>query len=255
MFMKLTNKFIKLKFITFAAFIVLISCNTALAQIAILSSNASERIYSNKHIANYSELMQEVIYTFSNSNLKYDVICENDLNELTVNQFNIVIIPLLADINQEAYLRLENYIRSGGKVILIFPDIDVGKNVDKLSEIIGVQQDIPKRTIFKTFVNWHNRAELPENDFPTQTKFASLIPLASAKTLAFWNQSQENIPAIAISDAGGYIGWRWGNDGNLGFNVNVIKYVLESLVRELLKKNRQKLILPALEKKLTLLKK
>jgi len=229
------NTFIML----FLAFIL--SCQVSMAQIGILSSNTSAKLYSTKHIGNYSDLLQEVIYTFSNTNIKFNVISETDLDKLTPESFNVVILPLVGDISQEAYVKIENYIKDGGKIVIIFPDIPPNKPMQKLADLVGVQLDQPDSTLFKSYINWANDKKISENDFPSSTRIARIKNSMDSKTIAVWDQIGGTSPAISLSGKGSYIGWRWGNDGNLSFNVYTIKTVLELLAPGIIKKEKAKL--------------
>lgn len=218
----------------------LFSCQGVFAQIAIFNSNTNANIYSAKHLGNYSDLFQEIVYTFSNTNIKYNIISENELNNINVKDFNVIVLPLVVDLPQESYVELTNYIKEGGKVIIILPDAWASPTVQKLTDLIGVQPGQPRRILYKAYVNLPDNFKAGENDFPASTKMAA-IKLPFAKSLALWDQNGDNATAIAVSDNGSYIGWRWGNDGNLSFNIAAVKAVLESLAPGIINREQSKL--------------
>jgi uncharacterized lipoprotein YddW (UPF0748 family) len=237
----ITSGLSKLSFFIVTCLVLLFSCQNAFAQIGILNSNTSAKLYSDKHIGNYSELFQEIVYTFNNTNIKYNVISETDLKDVTVNSLNIIVLPLMADLSQEAYVELENYVKDGGKIILVFPDVAPSSTVGKLNDLIGVQVDLPKRTLCKTYVNSTTaNYNFLENDFPASTKIATIkTPPDGTRNIAVWDESN-NSPAITVTNNGGYIGWKWGNDGNLAFNVAAMKAALEALVPGIINKEQAK---------------
>ena len=244
------KKLFKLHLFLIINFAIIFSCQTAFAQIGILNSNTSAKTYSSKHVGNYSELFQEVVYTFSNTNIKYNVISENELNAINPNNFSIIVLPLITDLSPEAYERIENYIKEGGKIIVIFPDTYTSPMVKKLAGLAGVEVDSTQRTSYKTSINWLENNKIPENYFPVSTRIATILPYSASKPVAVWSQEDKNTPAITISNTGSYISWRWGNDGTLSFNISAIKATIESLKPGTIIKEQSKLAFTDLESKL-----
>ncbi|OGI22636.1 MAG: hypothetical protein A2255_10860 [Candidatus Melainabacteria bacterium RIFOXYA2_FULL_32_9] len=245
------KKLFKLNLFLILNFVIIFSCQAAFAQIGIISSNTSAKVYSNRHIGNYSELFQEIVYTFSNTNIKYNIISENELDTISVRNFSIIVLPLITDLSPETYSKIESYIQEGGKIIVIFPDTYSSPMVQRLAELVGVQLGSTQRTTYKTTINWLNNYKIPENYFPVSTRIATIFSDPSSKPIASWNQNNETSPAITISNKGSYISWRWGNDGTLSFNVAAIKSTIESLVPGIIIKEQSKLAFKEMEDKIS----
>jgi len=222
----------------------------AFAQIGVINSPTSSKIISANHTGDYDDLWSEIIYTLNFTNMKYSIVPEDQLNDIDVKKFNILILPLIHDLPQETLQRIENYVKNYGKIIVIFSDAPVSQTGQKLSELLRIQQENPRKLEIKSFVNFVNGKKYSENGFPSSSRIAFTKLGIHSKSLAVWNQIEENNPAITLSDTGSYIGWKWGNDGDINFNTDAMKTIIESLHPGLAKKEQTKLNFKVFSKKL-----
>jgi len=229
---------------------MLLTAHAAFAQIGVINSQTSSKMFSANHTGNYEDLWSEVIYTLNFTNLKYSVISENQLNDIDPKKFNLLILPLVQNLPQETLLKIENYVKNNGKIIVIFSDAPINQTSQKLAEILKIQQENPKKLENKTYINFVSNKQIGENGFPGSSIIAAIKLTAFSKPLAYWNQAEEGSPAITISDTGSYIGWKWGNDGDINFNTDAMKAVIESLNPGLLKKEQAKLNFKVFSKRL-----
>ncbi|MDD3014228.1 MAG: family 10 glycosylhydrolase [Candidatus Gastranaerophilales bacterium] len=250
MILKLYRNLYKLIIIFTLSTLVLFTSQCAFAQIGVINSQTSSKTIANNHTGNYDNLWSEIIYTLNFTNIKYSVISEDQLNDIDVNKFSILILPLVQDLPQDTLQTIENFVKNNGKIIVIFSDAPDNQTSQKLAEFIKIQQDFPKKLEFKSYVNFINSKRYTENGFPSSLRVASIKLTPFSKSFAVWNQVEENFPAISISDTGSYIGWKWGNDGDINFNTDAMKTVIESLHPGLIKKEQVKLNFKFFSKKL-----
>lgn len=222
-------------------FLTLFSSASVFAQIGIISSSTSSKLYSLNHLGNYENLWSEIIYTLNFTNIKYSIIPEEKINDIDVKKYNIIILPLIQDLPLQTLQKIENYTKNKGKVIIIFADAPLNQTTQKLDELIKIKQDLPKRLESKSFVNFISNKNYSENSLPASSRIASLQSNGNSKIYATWNQIEERVPAITISETGSYIGWKWGNDGDINFNKDVMKQIIETLQPGLVKKEQTKL--------------
>ena len=239
----LTNILYRIGLFIIISFISLFISESAFAQIGILNSNTSSVTFSKAHIGDYNEFWKEIIYTFNHTNVKYDVISEEDITPNTIKNYNILILPLIIDLRQSTIDNIETYTKNGGKIIVIFPDMNISPVAKKLAQFTGVDLEDSQTISYTSCVNWFEKERAAEKDFPVSTKTGVIRLTSHSRSLGIWDNIEENRPAVTLSDKGSYIGWRWGNDGNLSFNSFVIKAVINQLVPNLIEHEQQRLIL------------
>lgn len=230
--------------ITFCLFIILFltfSLSAAsFAEIGILKSNSSSIKYTSLYLGEYKKLFEEFEQTFKNTNLKYRIVSDDDIKHITKDHYSVLVMPLTVDIPENALKGIENFIKDGGKIVVIYPeDIDTPV-VRKLAELSGVK--LKGRLNFQndTYLNWLGNKAIKENEFPSDSKFSAFTLQHGSKMLAVWGQSEENISAATVCPNGGYIGWKLGNEGNIGFNSTFMTYFLDSLSPGILKSEQIK---------------
>ena len=228
----------------------LFTSNSVYAQIGIINSPTSSKLISANHTGNYDELWSEIIYTLNFTNIKYSIIPEDRLNDIDVKKYNILILPLIENLPNETLQKIETYVKNNGKIIILFADAPTNQTTQKLTELIKIKEDQPKKLDLKSYVNFVNNKKFAENAFPSSSRIASIQLTQNSIMLAGWNHLEENIPAVTISDTGSYIGWKWGNDGDINFNTDVMKQVIEALYPGLVKKEQTKLNFKDFTKKL-----
>ncbi|MFH0702850.1 MAG: family 10 glycosylhydrolase [bacterium] len=226
------NFFYKILFIISLFIINLIFVQGANAQISILNSNTSSKIYLKEQVDNYNELWNEIIFTLNKADIKYSIISEEELKNNNIQNYNIIILPLILGLPQECLTKLEDYTKNGGKIIVIFPGVYISQISEKLAEIVNVQLDQLGENSSKTYITWLGEEKTPENKFPLPVNIATIRLTSSAKPLAVWENIEENLPAVTISDKGSYINWRWGNQGNSEFNIFTMKTLINLLIPE-----------------------
>lgn len=220
----------KLLFIAVLLCIESFFSNGALAQIGVLRSNLSANYSCDKYLLlNHSKKWNEIINNINYTNIKYQIIDENKANNENLKKYNLVILPLIYNLPPEIYANLKDYVQNGGKIIIFFSDSQVLADANKLLDLIGIKMDGSKRIMSKVSMFWVNGNKISNNDIPVTTKIADISLAKNVSIIGTWKNNDENYPAIGLSANGGYISWRWGNDGNLSFNSEVLKNVMENL--------------------------
>jgi len=250
MFFKIYRNLYKLIIFFTVSILVLFVSQDAFAQIGVISSPTSGKTFSANHTGDYDDLWSEIIYTLNFTNIKYSIITEDQLSDIDAKKFNILILPLIQNLPQETLQRIENFVKNNGKIIVTFSDAPDNQTNQKLAELLKIQQDAPKKLEIKSYINFTNGKKFTENGFPSSSRIASIIACRYSKILAVWNQTEENSPALTISDTGSFIGWKWGNDGDINFNTESMKAIIELLNPGLIKREQTKLNFKVFSKKL-----
>lgn len=236
--LKFSRKFF---FTLFFSLIINFLFSTAIyAKIAVLNSNTSSLMFTNLYLGDYSKLFDEVDQTLKHLNLKYVLLNDEELRNIDKSQYEVIILPLTVDLSTDSLKGLEQYVKEGGKIVVTFPeDVDTF-TIKKLAELTGA--NLNGRLDLKTdsYVNYLGETSINENEFPANVKTVSFSPAKSAKTIAVWGQIEENIAAAIINHNGGYIGWKWGNDGNISFNSAFMETILDSVSPGIIKKEQIK---------------
>ena len=222
-------------------FIFIFSIQSVNAQIAILNSNANSASYASYHAGNYDYLWIGLINTFDHINVNYSIISDNDINSETLKGYNVLILPLILNLSAEKITVIEDYIKNGGKILVIFPESQITSSAKQLAGEVGIELLDSKQLNGKANIDWAGKEKEAESELPPSTRTASIKLSPQSRPLAFIQTSPEDVPAVTISDKGGYICWNWGQDGTLALNVYTMKNVLNSLVAGIIEKEQTKL--------------
>ncbi|MEI7475632.1 MAG: family 10 glycosylhydrolase [bacterium] len=208
------------------------------AKIAVVNSNTSSLMFSNQYLGDYGKLFDEVDQTLKHINIKYTLLSDDELKKINASEYEVIILPLTVDLPADALKGLTTYVNDGGKIIVSYPeDLDT-ITIKKLAELSGADLKGKLSLGTASSVNYLGEKSIVENDFPANIKTVSLKPDSQSKTIAVWGQEEENIPAAVIDNNGSYLGWRWGNDGNISFNSAFMETVLDNLSPGIIKKEQ-----------------
>ena len=231
-----TYKYIKFAIIALIA--VFISNLSLFAEseessIAVLKSATSANEYVSQHLGPYNQIFTDITNTLSHTNMRYQVISENNItSSLDSDKYKVIIIPMALKLPNSIIQNLESYINRGGKIIVSDPGGKYTESAFELAKLLDIDLRKSSHLEHEAKVFWKSGKILPkENSFPPSSRLAYIHADSGTSVLATWNNyDMEDLPAVTKSNKGCYITWPWGTEGNITFNTFVIKQSINSLI-------------------------
>lgn len=190
------------------------NCNVALAKeqekIGVLYSYQNVEAYTKNDIVGFHQVWKSFIETFEGTYLDYRFLC-NFSSETTVLDLgvNVILFPLAVDISQDEISLLNNFITSGGKLIVTGGVGSISENLKSFLTQHGIL--VKENIIAKDILNLNHKNKEVIFDLPSGNFYSSFLLSGSiTKVAASWKENNE----IAIGGTKNvvYIGYSWGQD-------------------------------------------
>lgn len=189
-------------------------------KIGVLYSYKNVDTYKINDIIGFHEAWKSFLETFEGTYLNYQFLCnissDTKIEDLGVN---IIFFPLAVDIDQNEADFLNNFLKSGGKVIIssgIGPTSESLKNFLYEYGISIKNNEILKTTLNLKFVNNENLYELSTGNF-----YSDFNLIGSTKRIAAkWRET--NQIAIGGKKDFVFIGYNWGYNTDKNYDINIL---------------------------------
>lgn len=203
-------------------------CSLAVAKdgekIAVLYSYQNVDAYTRNNIVGFYEVWKNFSETFEESYLNYQFICNisSDTKVLDIGA-NVIFFPLAVDLSIDEENFLNNFIQSGGNLIItggIGPFSESFKRFLSKHGLVITENTIAKKTLHLSHKNPNLFFDLPAGNF-----YSTFKPVGPERRVeARWEQNND----IAIGGTNNlvYLGYSWGQDID---KFNDIKVLLATL--------------------------
>lgn len=201
----------------------------ASAPIALLKSAKNSEAYQAQNIGSYDEDWQSFRRTLDAANLRYDVIPDADLTPSKLGQYKVVILPLLVDIPGAGVDAIQQFVKSGGKIVATDGGGATSNHANIIDALAGVTVINHNATQEAEQLTWSRGAQNFAQDFAIGTLIAEVSPSSDATPLAKWTDSNGKPIGVAVSKMDGniFIGWAPGLQGETSTNASILTMVLD----------------------------
>ena len=201
----------------------------AAAPIAVLKSAKNSSAYQAQNIGSFDEDWQSFRRTLDAANLRYDVIPDGDLTTSKLTQYKVLILPLLVDLPGDGVDAIQQYLKSGGKIVVTDGGGATSNQANIIGALAGVTVVSHNATQEAEQLTWSRGAQKFAQDFAIGTLVAEVSPSAEATPLATWTDSAGKAIGVAVSKMDGniFIGWAPGLQGETSTNASILSMVLD----------------------------
>ena len=193
-------------------------------KIGVLYSYKNVETYKLNDIVGFHHVWKSFIETFEATYLDYQFLCNISSDTMVENiGVNVIFFPLAIDIDQDEQIFLDNFLQSGGKLIV---SSGIGPIRDSLKSFLSNHGIIVKESIVaKEMLRLKHKTadvsfELPPGNFYSDFEIKGF----NRKILSVWEE--KNRPAIGGIRNLVYLGYSWGQDVDKN---NDIKILLKTL--------------------------
>jgi uncharacterized lipoprotein YddW (UPF0748 family) len=207
----------------------------ASSPLALVKSEKNQEAYSDQHLGTFDDDWLAFRRTIETSNVRFDVISDQDLinGGSKLSSYKVIILPMLIDLPTAAVNTISDYVRSGGKIIVTDGGGSPTENAQKINQLTGVQVKGHNTMQDKLQLVW-SRTPLPfTQDFSVGTTYANFhIVDNGALQSAKWinTNGQEVTGAICNLNGNIYLSWAPGLQGEITSNSQVLSLALEDSV-------------------------
>jgi uncharacterized lipoprotein YddW (UPF0748 family) len=205
--------------------------NTA-TPLAVLKSQANFEGFKNQHLGNVDEAWSSFQNTFDGTNVRYDLLNDNDATSTTLKKYQAIIVPLLIDLPAAMASALNDYSKSGGKLIITDSGGSPSQTAQSVMQLAGAAVTGHTSTQAARQLMW-KRDPLPlVADFSIGSVCADISPLAGASVIASWQGPDGAVqgPAAVSLNNSMFLGWAPGLQGEITANAQVLSTAMDSLV-------------------------
>ena len=168
--------------------------------------------------------------TLRNSNNKLLKVKRSELSSVNPANIPVLIFYKYNGFDDNNYNQIVQYIKKGGKIILITPVSQTEENAFvKLSKLVGVNVDRIKLSTEKNYVNWVEKT-LSDNTLNINTKIAQVSLYPQTTHLAVFGDIERHETAISKNNNGSVISWCATISGEKRFNEKSLNYLLEEFL-------------------------
>lgn len=157
-------------------------------------------------------------------------ISREKLSTINKSKYPIIIFSQYTGITEQNITQISQYLKSGGKLILICPENQnefvTFKNLGKL---VGVNIEQIITISEKTDINWVEKT-LNNNSLTQNTKIAKVTLSPQTTHLAVFGDIERHESAISLNDNGSVISWSLGKNGSKRFNEKSLQFLIEELL-------------------------
>jgi uncharacterized lipoprotein YddW (UPF0748 family) len=207
----------------------------ALAQspVGLLNSQYNAGVYQEQHLGTYDDDFAEFKRTLGGANVRYDELADADAvgGRERLGKFKTIIVPMLVNLAPDAVSGLTDYVRGGGKLIIMDGGGTPGGGAVAINQLAGVTVDAQNTFKDPAKLTWTN-SPLPMSDsIAVGTMVAHVVVSPEAKTLAKWEVPSGTSPGSAVvrKNNVAFLGWAPGLQGDIGVNSRYISMVLDDL--------------------------
>lgn len=216
-------------------FLSILFAGAALAQspVGLLNSQFNASAYQEQHLGTYEDDFSEFKRTLGGANVRYDELADADAagGRGTLAKFKTVIVPMLVNLAPDAVSGLTDYVRGGGKLVIMDGGGAPGSGAMALGQLAGVAVDAQNTLKDPAKLTWTN-SPLPMSDnIAVGTMVAHVVVAPDAKTLAKWEIPNGTSPGAAVvrKNNVAFLGWAPGLQGDISVNSRYISMVLDEL--------------------------
>ena len=107
---------------------------------AVLRSAHNEQDYQEQHLGNFDEAWQAVLHTLGAANISFEEISDTEvaMGQQRIGGYKVIIIPELVDLPLSAVAALDQYQKSGGKIMITDAGGIPEEGAKRLEQIAGV---------------------------------------------------------------------------------------------------------------------
>ena len=218
---------------------ILIIFNTnnsyASSPIAIFNSSTNIKTYQDEHLGTFLDDFKCFEQVMEQANLNYDVLnnLENN-NDNSLNNYKVIILPLLVDLSDQELALIQNYLKDGGHIICFNGGGILSKNATCLLDLIGItlNQQITANKSFDLILNENDTKET--FNFSVGSSFNIVKTLPTCQILAnFANYDLTSavnmVPAIILNNKNAYLAWSLGLQGDVTNNAKLTSLCLSEI--------------------------
>ncbi len=153
-----------LKYILLLFILIIFNTNNSYASspIAIFNSSTNIKTYQDEHLGTFLDDFKSFEQVMEQANLNYDVLnnLENN-NDNSLNNYKVIILPLLVDLCDQELALIQNYLKNGGHIIIFNGGGILSKNATSLLDLIGItlNQQITANKNFDLILNENDTKE------------------------------------------------------------------------------------------------
>lgn len=211
-------------------FIAFALCSPAIAgPLGVLKSTKNADSYQVQNIGSHEEDWQSFRRTLDSANLRYDILNDGDINLAKLTQYKVVILPLFIDVTNEGATAIQDYLKSGGKILITDSGGTPSANAQAVNTLAGAKVIGHNAMQEAEQLSWPRGNDSYKQDFAVGTLIANLSIEEGANATAKWNDQAGNQVGIAMSRLNGntFLGWALGLQGETSTNVKILSLALE----------------------------
>ncbi|MBX9723098.1 MAG: beta-galactosidase trimerization domain-containing protein, partial [Candidatus Obscuribacterales bacterium] len=186
-------------------FLTIFCAAYAAAPIAVLKSAKNAETYQSQNIGTFDEDWQAFKRTLESANLRYDVIPDADLNAAKLSQYKVLILPLLVDLPEAALAGINQFVSSGGKILVTDGGGSPSKSATSIDALAGAGITNHNATQDPQQLVWPRSGQNYQQDFAVGTLIAEVQSTAGSTQVAKWVDANGKETGTAISKSNGNI--------------------------------------------------
>ena len=216
----------------FKLFIVLfiLSCSVTNAsaneKIGVLYSYKNVETYNKNNIIDFEQTWEKFLEGFAETNLNYQFLTnisqESEIKDLGVN---IIFFPLAVDISSHEQKLLNDFVKSGGKLIISSGLKSPSENLKLFLKKLGIQ--INDNVIANSNLVLKHKSKDVDFELPVGTLYSKFkLNGEQEEIIAKWKENNHN----AIGKIGNviYVGYSWGQDFDKDNDAKAFIYTIDS---------------------------
>jgi len=210
------------------------SCAFASSPVAVLRSAFNQQEYQEQSVGEFDEDWVNLTHTLGAANVSYEEISDGEvtLGQPRLGGYKVIVVPLLVDLPLTVVGALDQYQKSGGRILITEAGGIPGKGAKRLEQMAGVNSLRNINTTEKRKIDWPNAPQkIITDEFPVGCDLSDFSPTADASILAHWQDLNGRNIGPAISRLGNclFISWSPALQGQISTNASLISAALENL--------------------------
>lgn len=206
---------------------------SAESPLAVLKSDTDAEAYSQQHIGTYDDDFTLFKNTLESANVRFDTISDSDLSggAAKLSSYKMIVLPLFLDVSEQALASLQDYVRTGGKILITDGGGMPTARAQQILKLAGSQVQGHSTFSQAETLEWPRQPQPVTENFPVGTVKADVDATSSA-TAAHWQDAEGKDAGAAITASNGnaYLTWAIGLQGQIAANAELLGLVMEDAV-------------------------